>query len=49
MPDNMIGEVEFFNMIKRVNRDLNSHERWVILTVTKEILLLKGKLRISDE
>ena len=43
MPDNkedIIGEVEFFDLMKRANRDLNGHERWVVWTVTKRILTL---------
>ena len=38
----IIGEKEFFELMKRANRDLNSHERWVIWTVTKKILAPGG-------
>jgi hypothetical protein len=40
--DEVIGEVEFFDLMKRANRDLNGHERWVVWTVTKRILTLGG-------
>ena len=30
----------FFDLMKRANRDLNGHERWVVWTVTKRILTL---------
>ena len=36
----VIGEVEFFDLMKRAKRDLNGHERWVVWTVTKRILTL---------
>jgi len=38
MPEDMIGEVEFFDLMKRANRDLNGHERWMIWTITRKIL-----------
>ena len=34
----MIGEKEFFDLMKRANRDLNNHERWMIWIVTKRLL-----------
>ena len=36
--EDIIGEVEFFDLMKRANRDLNGHERWIIWTVTKRLL-----------
>jgi hypothetical protein len=32
--DDMIGEKEFFEFIKRANRDLTAQQRFVILTIT---------------
>ena len=38
MPEDIIGEVEFFDLMKRANRDLNGHERWIVWTITKRLL-----------
>ncbi len=32
--DNRIGEKEFFDFMKRANRDLTSEQRFTILTIT---------------
>ena len=32
--DDRIGEKEFFDFMKRANRDLTSEQRFVILTIT---------------
>ncbi len=32
--DNRIGEKEFFDFMKRANRDLTSEQRFIILTIT---------------
>ena len=42
----IIGEKEFFDLMKKANRDLNSHERWMIWVVTKR--LLRGEDDDSD-
>ena len=34
----IIGEKEFFELMKRANRDLNGHERWMVWTIVKKIL-----------
>ena len=36
--DEIIGEVEFFDLMKKANRDLNGHERWIVWTITRKIL-----------
>ena len=36
--EDVIGEVEFFDLMKRANRDLNGHERWIVWTITKRLL-----------
>ena len=38
MPEDIIGEVEFFDLMKKANRDLNGHERWIVWTITKRLL-----------
>ena len=38
----MMGEKEFFNLMKRANRDLSMHERGVIWEITR--LIIKGDL-----
>ena len=32
--DDVVGEKDFFEFMKRANRDLTSHQRHVILTIT---------------
>ena len=32
--DDIIGEKDFFEFMKRANRDLTAHQRHVILTIT---------------
>ena len=36
--NNGIGEKEFFDLVKRANRDLNNHQRDVVWTIIKKIL-----------
>ena len=40
--EDIIGEVEFFDLMKKANRDLNGHERWIVWTITKKILAPGG-------
>ena len=53
MKHNGIGEKEFFDLVKRANRDLNSHERDVIWTIIQKILqspatFLTKKIKFVD-
>ena len=40
--EDYIGEKEFFDLMKKANRDLNNHDRGVIWEITR--LLIKGDL-----
>ena len=42
MDKEMMGEKEFFDLMKRANRDLSMHERGVIWELTR--LIIKGDL-----
>ena len=41
-----IGEKDFFEFMKRANRDLTGHQRFVILTTT--IQAIRGKIAYNE-
>ena len=43
----MIGEKEFFNLMKNANRDLDNHERGVIWEITR--LMIRGDLASGNK
>ncbi len=45
--ENYIGEKEFFDLMKKANRDLNNHDRGVIWEITR--LLIKGDLASGNK
>ena len=47
MDKEMIGEKEFFNLMKNANRDLDNHERGVIWEITR--LMIRGDLASGNK